>query len=96
MNIQLTDRAAKWFQDEMLLHEGDLVRFHVRYGGLSPIQAGFSLGVHKVEPIEIASKHVHNGVTYYIEESDVWYFDGHNLEVDYDNQKDEPIYHYNK
>ncbi|MBS4203483.1 HesB/YadR/YfhF family protein [Lederbergia citrea] len=96
MQIQITDRAAKWFQTEMLLQEGDYIRFYVRYGGASPIQAGFSLGVYKEEPFDIGVLHKQNGINYFIEERDLWYFNGHNLFVDYDDQSDGPLYDYKK
>ncbi|MBS4207413.1 HesB/YadR/YfhF family protein [Bacillus sp. FJAT-50079] len=94
MNIKLTDRASEWFQSELSLNQGDFLRFHVRYGGSSPIQTGFSLGFTTENPIDIAIKHEVNGIIYFIEEEDLWYFDGHDLLVDVDENLDGPIYEY--
>ncbi|MBO0993007.1 HesB/YadR/YfhF family protein [Bacillus sp. SD088] len=94
MEIKLTDRAAKWFESEMSLHSGDFVRFYVRYGGSSPIQQGFSLGVNKEEPMDPGIEMIKNGITYFVETRDVWYFDQYDLVVDYDEKQDEPIYDY--
>ncbi|KIL47841.1 HesB/YadR/YfhF family protein [Jeotgalibacillus campisalis] len=96
MDIQLSKAAVKWFQDEMMVKEGDHVRFFVRYGGSSPIQDGFSLGVSKDDPIEAVVTTKEEGITFYVEEKDEWYFDGHNLEVEYNEQADGPAYDYNK
>lgn len=94
MEIKLTDRAAEWFESELFLHTGDFVRFYVRYGGSSPIQQGFSLGVNKEEPMDPGIEMNKNGITYFIETRDIWYFDEYDLHVDYDEKQDEPIYEY--
>lgn len=96
MNIVLSKTAVKWFEDEMFVKKGDFVRFYVKYGGSSPIQQGFSLGVNKEKPIEIGAMVEHHEATYFVEERDIWYFDGHDLHVDYDEKIDEPLYHYVK
>lgn len=96
MNIQLSKDAVKWFQKEMMIKEGDHVRFFVKYGGSSPVQEGFSLGVSKDDPIDAVVTREEEGITFYVEEKDEWYFDGHNLEVDYSEKIDGPAYDYNK
>lgn len=94
MKIQITNEAAQWFEKEMLYNERGFIRFFVRYGGSSPIQEGFSLGVNTEAPIEPGATYDTGGNTYYIEEKDLWYFKDHNLLVDYDEQTDGPIYIY--
>ena len=37
-----------------------------------------------------------DGIIFYVEESDLWYFNGHDLHVDYDEKKDELEFKYNK
>ena len=82
MKITIIDDAAAWYENEMDLSTGGYLRFFARYGGFSTVQQGFSLGVSKDEPDHIGVKTEKNGVTYYIEEKDIWYFDGHDLIVD--------------
>ncbi|WP_423406926.1 HesB/YadR/YfhF family protein [Heyndrickxia sp. MSNUG] len=82
MKITIKDDAAAWYEKEMDLSAGGYLRFFVRYGGFSTVQKGFSLGVSKEEPDNIGIKTEKNDVTYYIEEKDIWYFDGHDLIVD--------------
>lgn len=82
MKITIMDEAAVWYEEEMELSTGGYLRFFVRYGGFSTVQEGFSLGVSKEEPDHIGVKTEKNGITYYIEEKDIWYFDGHDLIVD--------------
>ncbi|MFK2825165.1 HesB/YadR/YfhF family protein [Bacillus sp. B190/17] len=96
MNIQLDPRVLIWFKDEMNVSSGHYIRFFVRYGGSSPLHQGFSLGVSKDEPIEIGTKIEADGAVYFIEQSDLWYFDNHDLYVKYNEKLDEPEYEYIK
>lgn len=82
MKITIHDEAAAWYENEMDLSTGSYLRFFVRYGGFSSIQKGFSLGVSKEAPDHIGVRTEKNGVIYYIEEKDIWYFDGHDLIVE--------------
>ena len=54
MKIILSNEALLWFKQEMEVEPGDAIRFFARYGGSSSIQAGFSLGVTKEQPDEVA------------------------------------------
>lgn len=96
MNIHISDEAANWYKDEMLLKDGDYVRFFARYGGCSTVQKGFSLGVSNESPHEIGVETVKDGIHYFIEEKDLWYFDNHDLFVDFNSTYSEPEFNYNK
>ena len=75
---------------------GDAIRFFARYGGSSPLHAGFSLGVTKEQPDEVAVETAHENVRYYIESRDEWYFVDHDLHVNVDPKLQELIYSYEK
>ncbi|QDQ02885.1 hypothetical protein FOH38_21910 [Lysinibacillus fusiformis] len=96
MNITLTDDALQWFKREMEVETGDTIRFYARYGGSSPFHEGFSLGMTREEPIEVGIQSTIDGITYYIEEKDLWFFQEHNLNVDIDSTMDELKYEYTK
>lgn len=96
MKITINDQAAAWYENEMDLSPGGYLRFFVRYGGFSTVQKGFSLGVSKDEPDHIGASSEKNGVTYYIEEKDLWYFDGHDLIVDFHPVGKEPEFKFEK
>ncbi|WP_046176131.1 HesB/YadR/YfhF family protein [Domibacillus indicus] len=96
MKIEITNQAKKWFEEEMQVKKGGFVRFYVRYGGSSPLHEGFSLGAAKDEPIEPDVTVSYDGITYFVEEKDVWYFDGHDLKVGFDDALQEPAYEYIK
>ncbi|MFC3886054.1 HesB/YadR/YfhF family protein [Bacillus songklensis] len=90
MNITVTNEAFQWYKDEFDLQSGDKVKFFVRYGGCSTVQKGFSLGVGKQEPVLIGAQAEIEGITFYIEDQDLWYFENRNLVVSFDETKGEP------
>jgi len=94
MKIFISGEAKKWFTDEMDAEPGDHVRFYARYGGSSPLHEGFSLGVMMDQPIEAAVEEQLDGITFFIEEKDLWYFSGHDLHVSVDESKNELSYRY--
>lgn len=52
------------------------------------------LGVSKDEPRQIGVSAEKDGITFFVEESDVWYFDGHDLLVTYNESAEEPVFEY--
>jgi uncharacterized protein YneR len=96
MKIHISTDAANWYKDELLLKDGDCIRFFARYGGLNSFQPGFSLGLSGEEPEEIGAKEVVNGITYFIEDRDLWYFDNNDLYVDFNEKNFEPEFRVSK
>jgi uncharacterized protein YneR len=96
MKIQVSNEAAKWYKHELDLKTGDFVRFYVRYGGCSTVQSGFSLGLSNEEPVDIGAAFTEGGITFYIEEKDLWYFDDHDLIIHYQADAEEPSLEYKK
>lgn len=95
MNMTINEDALNWYKEELDLESGDQVRFFVRYGGCSNVQKGFSLGVAKDAPQEAGVTAEADGITFFIEESDLWYFDNHDLLVSYSEDADEPVFEMN-
>lgn len=97
MNISVTDKAMKWFEKELLLEEGDAIRFFGKTYGKTEVHEGFSVGMSVDQPdASVLGQTEINGVTYFANEHDDWFFSGYDLEIDYDNKKDEPIYHFHE
>lgn len=94
MDIIVNDKATNWYINELDLQKGDKVKFFVRYGGCSNVQKGFSLGVAKQIPEDVGSSVDSQGITFFVEDRDLWYFDNHNLHVDLDEEIDEPVFSY--
>ena len=96
MKITIDEQSVQWYKEELELETGDCLRFFPRYGGYSPIQSGFSLGINKEAEKQAAVSEKRDGITYFINEEDVWYFDGHDLHITYNEQKAEPVFSYSK
>ncbi len=96
MNIQIQHKAAAWYKNELDLAEGQFVRFFARYGGASTIQSGFSLGISTEEPVDMGALTEQDGISFYIEEKDLWYFDGHNLLIEWNGDRNEPVFRFTK
>ncbi|HZG60038.1 MAG TPA: HesB/YadR/YfhF family protein [Anoxybacillus sp.] len=94
MKIIIKPKALEWYKEDLDLKQGDFVRFFARYGGCSNVQKGFSLGINKESPLSPGVQTVIDGITFFIEESDMWYFDQHDLIVDFDEQWGEPVFLY--
>ncbi|MTV82263.1 HesB/YadR/YfhF family protein [Secundilactobacillus folii] len=92
MKLQVTDAASKWFEDEMNVgpDQPAAIRFYGKLYGKTKVHEGFSVGLaRELQPHSFGVKFEKNGVTYYIEEGDLWFFKGYDLNVDYDPKIDE-------
>lgn len=100
MQLSVTPAAAKWFRDNVGLPKGSPdagIRFKAQLHGNSPAGAGFSLRIEPNVPHEVHAQYqADDGLLFFIEESDTWMFDGHDLVVDLDADADEPKYSYTK
>jgi uncharacterized protein YneR len=90
MNLVVEKSAARWYKQEMGLTEGESIRIYVRLGGCGSVHPGLSLGVTKDEPRSIGLREDIDGITYYIEEDNLWYLDNKSLRISFD-EKDEEI-----
>ncbi|MFC4618806.1 HesB/YadR/YfhF family protein [Camelliibacillus cellulosilyticus] len=88
MQIIITEEALEWFKDEFQLTSGDAIRFYVRYGGASPIQEGFSLGVMADSPNDPSARVEIEGIHFFVEAKDAWYFKDYDLKVVTDKNKE--------
>lgn len=96
MKIEISQQALKWFKDELEVKKGDYVRFFAKIYGNSPIQPGYALGFSKDDPIDIAVRTDLDGIVFFVEETDLWYFDGHDLHIEYNEKIDEIEFNYIK
>ncbi|UOQ86742.1 HesB/YadR/YfhF family protein [Gracilibacillus salinarum] len=95
MDIKVSEKALQWFKDEVEVKEGSTIKFQAKYGGYSPIHEGFSLAFALNEPIEepLVTKEIDN-ITFFIEDTDAWYFKGYQLHVEFDEDLQEVKYEY--
>ncbi|KMK76197.1 HesB/YadR/YfhF family protein [Alkalihalobacillus pseudalcaliphilus] len=97
MKIVVSEAAASWFKEDFGMDKDDKIKFYSQIYGTSPIQENYALAFAKEsQPIDIAVQTEKNGVTFYVEETHLWFFDGHDLYVDYDSNEDELSFDYKK
>jgi len=94
VNIKVTKEALRWFKEEMEVTSGDSIRFYARYGGSSPFHQGFSLGMNRETPHDVGVNEIIEGIYFYIEKDDLWFFNEHNLLVDVNVTTEELKYDY--
>lgn len=96
MKINVSERAHEWFVEEMGLEKGDAVRFSGKIYGATEVHDNFSIAIsisHPNDPLAIDEV---DGISYFVEESDDWFFNGYDLEVDYNEKLHEADYHFIK
>ncbi|WP_379126773.1 HesB/YadR/YfhF family protein [Paenibacillus sp. sgz500958] len=94
MNINVSTGAAAWFKRELALEQGDYIRLFPRYSSGGGLHPGFSLGLAVEMPGRPAVKILQDGITFYMEEQDLWYMDGHDLSIVYSETEDDIEYRY--
>ncbi|GGE32745.1 iron-sulfur cluster biosynthesis protein [Pullulanibacillus camelliae] len=97
MQIRVSEEAMNWFKEEVGVEAGQSIQFYSQMYGTSPVQEKFSLAFTiDHEPDDVAVETVKEGITFYIKEKDVWFFDGHDLSIDYNQSNDEIEFNYIK
>lgn len=97
MEFSVTDRAAQWYKDEVGIPEGFGIRYKTKIYSGSPINQSFGLAIESEKPSNpIAVYTADNGLTFFIEENDAWFFNGYGLRVDFNESLGEPKYVYLK
>lgn len=94
MKIIISEEAAEWYKKELDLTESTYVRFYVRYGGVGGNVPGFSIGLSLEQPTEVHTETTVGDLTFYVEETDAWYFEDKNLVITLDEKLNEPQYTY--
>ena len=87
--LKVSLKAAQWYIKEMELNEGDHIKF---FGKIYGTRNGFSFALAKMEPSNPAVVVNVEGINFYIESTDVWFFDDITLNVDFDEDLKEPVF----
>lgn len=96
MKLEITPKAQEWFKEEISLAPGMGIRFYGKVYGKTDVHEGFSIGISAEQPVQPLLKEEVDGITYYIEETDDWFFKGYDLTVDFDEKLEEPKYVFTK
>ena len=94
VKILISDQALEWFKREVQVEAGQSIRFYTKIYGTSPIREGYALGFTVDTDLENAVETTKEGITFYVEERDLWFFEGYDLLVGYDEKLDEVAYEY--
>ncbi|AYW50609.1 iron-sulfur cluster biosynthesis protein [Tetragenococcus halophilus] len=92
MNITVTPEALAWFKREIELEPGMGIRFFGKVYGSTQVHDGFSIGMFVDRPENPLVKKEIEGILFFAEKEDDWFFKGYDLTVDYDKKLDEPKY----
>lgn len=96
MSFNVTEAAAQRYKQEMQLEQGDYVRFYVRYGGTNGPGNGFSLGIRIIHPMAIGEQVEREGITFFIEQDDMWFLQDADLIVQHNAKTEEIEFIYEK
>ncbi|WP_277631508.1 HesB/YadR/YfhF family protein [Atopococcus tabaci] len=94
MKIEITEQAQKWFENELGVGNGLGVRFLGKVYGKTDVHEGFSLGIEVAEPEDPIAQVTYNDITYFAEKQDEWFFTEYDLKVTYNEERNEPVYHF--
>ncbi|MBP2001014.1 uncharacterized protein YneR [Paenibacillus shirakamiensis] len=94
--INVSVKAAMWYKKELELQAGQAVRFFVRYSAGGHIHPGFSLGIEVEHATTPGFSTVVDDIQFFMEEQDLWYLEGYDLQVTYDETTDDIHYEYVK
>jgi uncharacterized protein YneR len=72
MLISIDEKAANWFTNEF---EINTVRMFPQYSGFGEKHKGFSLAFSGEAPSNIGFTKEINGINFYVEGNDVWFFE---------------------
>jgi uncharacterized protein YneR len=74
MLISIDERALSWFTKEFEFGKPFSIRMFPQYAGFGEKHKGYSLGFSAEVPTNALFKQEVNGITFYYEENDAWFF----------------------
>lgn len=96
MKLTVTKKAHDWYVDEIGLEKGDGIRFFGKVYGSTEIHDNFSVAINVGTPNDPLATDIIDGITYFIEKTDDWFFEDYNFKVDYNEDLQEASYHFMK
>ena len=92
MKVTVTPKVLEWFKKEIVLEPGQGIRFFGKVYGSTQVHEGFSVGMSVDRPERVMFQETIDGVLFFIDKNDDWFFRGYNVVVDYDEELHEPTY----
>lgn len=94
MKIDVSRDVVTWFNKEYDIKGKRDLRLFVRYGGVGGNIPAFSLGVNIEAPENTHASTTVDNLTFFIVESDAWYFEEKDLSITLNEQLHEPKFEY--
>jgi len=94
MELTVTPEAVAWFKREIELTDDLGIRFFGKVYGKTEVHDGFSIGMSVDRPADPMLEKRIDGILFFIEETDDWFFKGYDLLVDYNSDLDEAKYYF--
>lgn len=94
MKIKVDDLALKWFKKEIILTGDQGIRIFGKVYGKTNIHNNFSVGITLDKPNRCFSRADINGICFFIDENDDWFFEDHDLHIRYNEKFNEPSYYF--
>ncbi|MEH7417724.1 hypothetical protein V7266_20855 [Neobacillus drentensis] len=75
MFISIDEKAALWFTKEFEMKEPISIRLYPQYAGFGEKNKGYSLAFSAEQSSDACYTQVLNGITFYVEGNDIWFFE---------------------
>ncbi|MGG1396447.1 hypothetical protein ABE288_00890 [Bacillus salipaludis] len=75
MFITIDEKAAAWFTKEFELNKPFSIRMFPQYAGFGQKHKGYSLAFSAEIPANVGYSKEVNGITFFVEGNDVWFFE---------------------
>jgi uncharacterized protein YneR len=89
MFISIDESATSWFTNEFEFNKPFSIRMFPQYAGFGQKHKGYSLAFSAETPTNAGYVKEINGITFFIEGNDVWFFEGTETSLSVDNLLDE-------
>lgn len=89
MKLTVSKEAAQWYIKELDLEPGDSIKF---FGKVYGPHGGFSFAIHKQDPSDPLTLITVEGINFYVERFDEWFFADKDLDITMRDDGYEPHY----
>ncbi|WLR56896.1 hypothetical protein LC048_08530 [Mesobacillus subterraneus] len=81
MTIKIDQNAFKWFEQEFDTPKPFHIRLYPQYAGFGVKNKGYSLAFSLEAPAIAAEQQEIDGITFFVESNDTWFFDETDVEL---------------
>jgi uncharacterized protein YneR len=96
MTIKIDQEAFKWFEREFDTPKPFHIRLYPQYAGFGDKNKGYSLAFSLEAPAIAAEQQIIDGITFYVESNDTWFFNETDVEIKYSDTAGEIFTKYNE